>query len=64
MADQSASQIGAIFLAIQRLSPGDRRRLQRRLSISGLLDPDEILTDQHPLDVAPALGKGIKHGAK
>ena len=48
-----------IFVAIQALSPGERRQLLRRLSASGLLDLNELLTDQHRLDISPALGAAV-----
>ena len=44
---------------IQALSPNERRQLLRRLQASGLVDPDELLTDQRRLDIAPALGEDI-----
>ena len=59
MQRQSASDPTAIFVAIQALSPSQRRQLLRRLGVSGLLDPEDLLTDQRRLDVAPALGAGI-----
>jgi len=46
----------AIAEAIQQLTPAQRRRLLRRMRISGLLDNDEPLTDRERLRVAPALG--------
>ncbi len=48
--------LNALAEAIQRLTPGQRRRLLRRLRTSGLLDSDEVLTDRSRLQVAPALG--------
>jgi ribonuclease HI len=50
------SAIETIVAAIQRLSPAQRRQLQRHLRVSGLLVPDSTLTDQDRLNVAPALG--------
>jgi ribonuclease HI len=50
------AMLTALAEAIQQLSPGQRRRLLRRLRTSGLLDQDELLTDREPLRVAPALG--------
>jgi ribonuclease HI len=48
--------IEAIVAAIQLLSPEERRQLQRRLRISGLFVPEEAITDQNKLRIAPALG--------
>src|SRR6188474_2589684 len=45
-----------IVAAIQQLSPAQRRQLQRHLRVSGLLVPENSLTDQDRLRVAPALG--------
>ena len=59
MQQRPASDPTDILVAIQALSPSQRRRLLRRLGASGLLDPEDLLTDQHRLDVAPALGVGI-----
>lgn len=56
---QYPSQPADILLAIQQLSPGERRQLLRRLHAGGLLEQDELLSDQRRLDVAPALGKRI-----
>ena len=53
--DEEAT-LNALAEAIQQLTPGQRRRLLRRLRTSGLLDSDEVLTDRDPLRVAPALG--------
>ncbi|MCB9161484.1 MAG: hypothetical protein H6644_16850 [Caldilineaceae bacterium] len=49
--------VQAVLAAIRQLSPDARRRLQRRLRVSGLLVQDELLTDQNRLRVAPALGE-------
>lgn len=54
--DSTATDIDAIIAAIQQLSPGQRRRLQRRLRVSGLFVPEAAITDQDRLRVAPALG--------
>jgi ribonuclease HI len=51
--------LASILIAIQALSPSERRQLLRRLNASGLVEPDELLTDQHRLDVSPALGTNI-----
>lgn len=48
--------LASIFAAIEQLTPGDRRRLARRLRVSGLAAPDELLTDRNRLQIAPALG--------
>lgn len=53
--DEEAT-LNALAEAIQQLTPGQRRRLLRRLRASGLLDSDELLTDRERLRVAPALG--------
>jgi len=46
-----------IVAAIRELSPAQRRTLLRRLRASGLLEPQELLSDQNRLRVAPALGR-------
>jgi ribonuclease HI len=46
--------------AIQQLTPAQRRQLQRRLRVSGLFVPEDAVTDQNRLHVAPALG--MRHG--
>ncbi len=51
-----AASIEEIVEAIRRLSPAQRRALMRRLSVSGLLQPDALHTDRRRLLVAPALG--------
>jgi ribonuclease HI len=56
--DPNPPSIDAIVAAIQLLSPEERRRLQRRLRISGLLVPEAAITDQQKLRIAPALGTG------
>jgi ribonuclease HI len=48
--------VSAIIAAIQQLTPAQRRQLQRRLRVSGLVVPEEAVTDQQRLKVAPALG--------
>lgn len=50
------TDLDAIISAIQQLSPEQRRQLQRRLRVSGLFVPEEAVTDQDRLRVAPALG--------
>ena len=55
MADAPLSLL-AIIDAIEQLTPGQRRRLQRRLYASGLFVPEVLLTDQNRLATAPALG--------
>jgi ribonuclease HI len=49
-------RLDEIVAAVQALSPGQRRRLLRRLSATGLLEAEDLATDQRRLDVAPALG--------
>ena len=48
-------QIDALIEKISALSPGERRRLTRQLRVNGLLENEEALTDQQPLEVAPSL---------
>lgn len=50
------SDINDIIAAIAQLTPGQRRRLQLRLRASGLFEAADLLTDQHKLAAAPALG--------
>ncbi|MDQ3250229.1 MAG: ribonuclease HI family protein, partial [Chloroflexota bacterium] len=57
MADLTAPSIVDIIEAIRHLTPAQRRQLQRRLRVSGLLLPETLLTDQQRLSVAPALGQ-------
>jgi ribonuclease HI len=52
----SNTVIEAIIASIQQLTPEQRRQLQRRLRVSGLFVPEDAVTDQHRLRVAPALG--------
>lgn len=42
--------------AVRSLTPEQRRRLVRRLRISGLWDPEDLVSDRDRLRVAPALG--------
>jgi ribonuclease HI len=51
------SEIDHIIDEIRQLTPGQRRRLFRWLQASGLLIPEELMTDRFRLEVAPALGK-------
>ncbi len=48
--------------AIRALTPGQRRRLLRHLRLAGLLEPEEELTDQDRLQVAPALSPRALQG--
>jgi len=48
-------RIDALIEEIRGLSPAERRRLTRQLRINGLLETEEALTDQRPLEIAPAL---------
>lgn len=50
------TSIETIVELIRRLSPSQRRALVRRLSVSGLLPADDLLSDRRRLTVAPALG--------
>lgn len=54
-------RVQAVIAAIRQLSPENRRRLQRRLRVSGLWVQDELVTDQNRLQIAPALGKKVDH---
>lgn len=56
--------IGVIIEAIHQLTPDQRRQLQKRLRASGLLLPETLLTDQHRLSVAPALGPNYQAKTK
>jgi ribonuclease HI len=48
-----------IITAVQTLSPGQRRKLYRRLRVVGLLGDEELWTDRNRLSVAPALGERL-----
>lgn len=54
--ENEEATLNALAEAIQQLTPAQRRRLFRRLRMSGALDSDEILTDRGRLHIAPALG--------
>ncbi len=54
------SSLDAIVALIQQLSVDERRQLQRRLRVSGLLLPETSITDQNRLSVAPALAARIR----
>lgn len=45
----------ALIEQIRQLSPRERRRLTRQLRVNGLLEREDTLTDQRPLEIAPAL---------
>lgn len=47
--------VAAILAAIRQLTPAERRQLQKRLRVTGLLLPETLLTDQQRLTVAPAV---------
>ncbi len=53
----STRRINALIEEVRQLSPSERRRLVRQLRISGLLENDEILTDQQPLTIAPSISQ-------
>lgn len=55
MSDGHETQLLSIVDAIRVLKPAQRVRLLRRLRASGLLEPEECLTDRDRLRVAPAL---------
>ena len=48
--------IESIVVSISQLPHQQRHLLLRRLRVSGLLDDDELMTDQNRLAIAPALG--------
>ena len=50
--------VEALVEVIARLRPAQRRALQRRLHTAGLFVAEDLLTDKHPLAVAPALRPG------
>lgn len=54
-AAQAEARLLEIVEAIRALTPDERRRLQRRLRVSGLLAADEYLTDRNRLRVATSL---------
>ena len=56
MPNVSESTLNEIVEAIQSMSPSQRRQLQKRLQVSGLLVPDLLLSDQNRLTHALALG--------
>jgi len=51
-----ATMVDAIVDSIRGLTPAQRRTLARRLRVSGLLQFDDLSTDQRRMSVAPALG--------
>lgn len=56
MTANTDTRVSELIYAIARLSPIQRRQLLRRLQVSGLLDHEELLTDQNRVAIAPALG--------
>ena len=56
MPEQAESRLLEIVEAIRALTQDERRRLQRRLRVSGLLAPEGYLTDRNRLRVATSLG--------
>ena len=58
--DATETKVLQIVEQISALSPGQRRRLLRRLRILGLWEPEEYLSDQNRLRVAPALGVDVR----
>lgn len=50
-----APRIDALIEEIRSLSPNERRRLTRQLRVNGLLESEAMLTDQRPLEIAPAI---------
>jgi hypothetical protein len=57
--DQTETRLLEIVDTIRTLTPAQRQRLLRRLRVSGLLDPDEVVADRDRLQVAPALGGNV-----
>lgn len=53
--DPTEAKLLGILEAIRSLTPPQRRRLVRRLHVSGLLVSEEYLSDRNRLRVAPAL---------
>lgn len=53
--DPTEAKLLGILEAIRSLTPPQRRRLMRRLRVSGLMVSDEYLSDRNRLRVAPAL---------
>lgn len=51
----SDDRLDEIVAQIEQLTAQERRRLMRRLRVSGLLIPEEVMTDRRPLRVAPAV---------
>ncbi len=49
------ADVNQILAEIEDLSPAQRRNLQRRLHAMGLFVPEELLTDQRKLAIAPAV---------
>jgi ribonuclease HI len=59
MSHPEPSAIAAIVDAIRQLTPEQRRQLQKRLRVTGLLLPETLVTDQKRLAVAPAV-RGVR----
>jgi len=55
MSEDVEARLLSIVESIRALTPPQRRRLLRRLRVSGLLEPMECLTDRGRLQIAPAL---------
>ncbi len=53
--EESEARLLAIVEAIRRLAPSQRRRLLRRLRVSGLLESTEEVADRNRLQIAPAV---------
>lgn len=56
MNPESEAIIGEIIQLVQQLSASERRVLQRRLRVSGLVEVEELLADRNRLEIATALG--------
>lgn len=59
MKPESEAIINNIIELIRQLSASERRILQRRLRISGLVETEELVSDRNRLHVATALGTQI-----
>lgn len=61
--EQIESRLLDIVEVIRSLTPEQRRRLQRRLRVSGLFVQEEYVADRDRLRVAPALGLTTRNSA-
>lgn len=56
MNPESEAIIGEIIQRVQQLSASERRVLQRRLRVSGLVEAEELISDRNRLEIATVLG--------